>query len=256
LGVVLQPRFIPGLALTIDYYSIKIKDVIATPTFESIFDACFESGNALDPNCLAINRAPGTGSLWLSPAGFVAQPNQNFSDDGLESKGWDFQGSYNRRLGGWGTLNLAFVGTLLENSNGAGVGRPGSYAGLQPAPKWRHVARAGLTMPNGMGVSMRWRHFSGVNCEPAEGDPGCANAAGVLRPANLRLSARDYFDLSFTARIAQRLNLRLGSNNIFDVDPPVAGQQTVPAGFGNGNTFPQVYDSLGRYLFAGFTIDW
>jgi hypothetical protein len=23
----------------------------------------------------------------------------------------------------------------------------------------------------------------------------------------------------------------------------------------NGNTFPQVYDALGRYLFAGFTID-
>ena len=74
-------------------------------------------------------------------------------------------------------------------------------------------------------------------------------------PANQRLSAQDYFDLAFTARLAQRLNLRAGINNIFDRDPPVAGQQVIPAGFGNGNTFPQVYDSLGRYLFAGFTVD-
>ena len=117
-------------------------------------------------------------------------------------------------------------------------------------------------MPNGMGVSVRWRHFSGVECDPTidpdtgtATDPGCSNAAGVLRPGNLRLSARDYFDLAFTARLAQRLNLRAGINNIFDRDPPVAGQQVIPAGFGNGNTFPQVYDSLGRYLFAGFTVD-
>ncbi len=47
----------------------------------------------------------------------------------------------------------------------------------------------------------------------------------------------------------------MGVNNIFDRDPPVAGQQVVPAGFGNGNTYPQVYDALGRYLFAGFTVD-
>ena len=45
------------------------------------------------------------------------------------------------------------------------------------------------------------------------------------------------------------------SIEILDRDPPVAGGQVIPAGFGNGNTFPQVYDALGRYLFAGVTID-
>ena len=29
----------------------------------------------------------------------------------------------------------------------------------------------------------------------------------------------------------------------------------VGAGFGNGNTFPQVYDAVGRFVFAGFTVD-
>jgi outer membrane receptor protein involved in Fe transport len=50
--------------------------------------------------------------------------------------------------------------------------------------------------------------------------------------------------------MAQKLNLRLGVNNIFDKDPPLNG-----ASLGNGNTHPQVYDALGRYMFAGFTVD-
>jgi outer membrane receptor protein involved in Fe transport len=108
-------------------------------------------------------------------------------------------------------------------------------------------------MPNGLGVSARWRHFSGVNCDPAL-DSGCGSVANPI-PGNLRISAQDFFDLSFTARLAQRLNLRVGANNIFDKDPPLAGSQAIPAGFGNGNTYPQVYDALGRYLFAGFTVD-
>ena len=54
--------------------------------------------------------------------------------------------------------------------------------------------------------------------------------------------------------MAQRLNLRLGVNNIFDREPPLGGGN-IPAGFGNGNTFPQVYDALGRFFFAGATVD-
>jgi outer membrane receptor protein involved in Fe transport len=260
-GVVLQPRFIPGLALTVDYWNIKIRDLISTPAFDAVFDDCF-SGNAA--SCALIQRAPGTGSLWLGTEGFVVLTNQNFEGVGLKTSGIDVNGTYTRRLGGIGTLNLSFVGTWVATLGTPFDDEPGTYAGSTPSPKWRHTARAGLTMPNGMGFSVRWRHFSGVECRPeidpetgAPFDSGCGRAdnPNSIIPGNLRLSARDYFDLAFTARLAQRLNLRLGANNIFDRDPPVAGQQTIPAGFGNGNTFPQVYDALGRYLFAGFTVD-
>ena len=250
LGVILQPRFVPGLALTVDYWNIKIKNLIATPSFTAIFDNCF-AGDA--SQCALINRAPGTGSLWLGQQGFVILTNQNFEGTGLFTKGFDFQGNYSRRLGGLGTLNASFVGTLINKLGTPLDDRPGTFAGSTPSPKWRHTARLGLTMPSGLGASIRWRHFSGVDCDPAL-DSGCGTVANPI-PANLRLSAQDYFDLAFTARLAQRLNLRAGINNIFDRDPPVAGQQVIPAGFGNGNTFPQVYDSLGRYLFAGFTVD-
>ena len=55
-----------------------------------------------------------------------------------------------------------------------------------------------------------------------------------------------------TARIGDHYQFRVGANNIMDKIPPVL---VTPAPFGNGNTYPQVYDSLGRYVFAGVTLD-
>jgi len=258
LGAVLQPRFVPGLALTVDWFKIEVENLVGAPSFAGTFNSCFE-GSATA--CSRIQRAPGTGSLWLGQSGFVVLTNQNFEGLGLFTKGFDFQGNYSRRLGGLGTFNASFVGTLITDLGSPADPGVGRYAGSTPSPKWRHTARIGLTMPNGLGASLRWRHFSGVNClneiNPETGtsfDSGCGSVANPI-PANLRLSAQDYFDLAFTARLAQRLNLRMGVNNILDREPPLAGQQTIPAGFGNGNTYPQVYDALGRYLFAGFTVD-
>ena len=48
-------------------------------------------------------------------------------------------------------------------------------------------------------------------------------------------------------------SVRPGINNVLDEDPPLGGQGSVPTAVGNGNTFPQVYDALGRYVFMGLT---
>jgi len=249
-GVVLQPRFIPGLAITADYFNIKVKNIIGSLGFEQVLFGCMGFGGVpQDTNlCDFIFRGPNNGTLWAGQDAFILLTNVNQSGVGLKTRGWDFNANYSRRLGGLGTANVSFVGTLLnqlENPH-IGVNCVGQFGGVcgTPNPKWRHVLRLGLTMPSGIGISTRWRHFSGVDA--VEGA-----AAG---PAEERLSPRDYIDLTLTARLAQRLNLRVGSNNIFDVDPPLGGG-IIPAGFGNGNTFPQVYDAMGRYLFAGFTVD-
>jgi outer membrane receptor protein involved in Fe transport len=271
-GVILQPRFIPGLALTADYFNIKVKNLISSPSFAGVLNGCMGIGGAtLDPSlCALIHRNTQTGSLWqgsdLNTAGYVILKNRNFDGVGLFTKGFDFQGNYSRRLGGVGTVNVAYVGTYVLKLGTPTDSAPGTFAGSTPSPKYRHTLRVGLTMPSGLGFSVRWRHFSGVNCDwqtqsecsvtiDPDGKAGPLPPERHPLPANERLSAQDYFDLSFTARLAQRLNLRIGANNIFDKDPPLAGSQAIPAGFGNGNTYPQVYDALGRYLFAGFTVD-
>jgi iron complex outermembrane receptor protein len=256
-GAIIQPRFIPGLALTADYFTIKVKNLIGAPSFAGTFSDCF-GGDA--SACARINRNPNNGSLWQGTTGFVVLTNQNFSGLGLSTKGVDLSGSYSHKFGGMGTFNASFVGTYLMSlkaGTGSGGEQVGRFAGQTPNPRWRHKLRLGFQLPDGLGISGQWRYFSGEHCSRTL-DLGCqVRIRGVLidRPGNLIIKPQSFFDLAMTARITNKFNLRFGANNILDKQPPVAGGEVIPAGFGNGNTYPQVYDALGRYMFAGVTVD-
>jgi len=269
VGLVLQPRFIPGLAFTVDYFDIKVQNLVTTFPFTGLVANCAVTG---DPTfCNLINRDV-TGSLFNLPSGSATTLNTNLGS--LRTKGIDINGSYSHRIGGLGTLNASIVGTYLKNltfdtglNPGTGgldgkyecAGRYGAtcsntVAGV-PSPKWRHKARLGFTMPNGLGISGQWRYFSAVKNDTLSGDPDLNFLLGShSNPGSAKLNAQSYFDLTLSARVADKFNFRLGANNIFDSDPPVAGGESL-GGFSNGNTYPQVYDALGRFLFAGVTID-
>ncbi len=48
-----------------------------------------------------------------------------------------------------------------------------------------------------------------------------------------------------------KLTFRVGVNNLFDKDPPLIGADEIGNGlFGENNTYPQIYDTLGRFLHA------
>jgi outer membrane receptor protein involved in Fe transport len=193
---------------------------------------------------------------------------------GLTTSGVDLNGSYAHKFGGLGTLNMSLVGTYLRKLEvDSGLvfapldldgkirceGLYGATCGT-PSPKWRHKFRVGFTLPNGIGLSGQWRYFSAVKNDITEDDPDMPGSPGSVapqpdRPGDHRLAAQSFFDLALTARVADKLNLRIGANNIFDRDPPIASGNSVAPPFGNGNTYPQVYDALGRFLFAGVTVD-
>jgi len=280
-GLVLQPRWIPGLAITADYFTIKIDNLIGVIPFQSVLDDCLTTANPL--TCSKIHRAPGNGSLWLSPSGFVDQSTINIG--GLKTSGVDLNGSYSRKIGGIGTLNISMVGTWLDKlatDTGLRPANPtkdgkfdcagffGNTCGT-PSPEWRHKLRAGFTFANGIGVSGAWRYFSKVKVDTrsTDCDLGTNVAAagsspahcGILPtednfvPGDAKIPAQSYFDLALTARVGDRYNFRLGANNILDKEPPIVGGEAANAPFGNGNTYPQVYDALGRFLFAGVSVD-
>jgi outer membrane receptor protein involved in Fe transport len=260
-GLVLQPRFIPGFAFTVDWFSIKIDDLINPGVpYQTVLQTCLNSGQLCD----LIHRAP-NGSLWTGPAGYVDQRNLNLG--GLKTEGFDLNGSYSRRIGGMGTVNISYVATILrELTVNTGIepgttGLDGKYDCAKfygntcgtPSPGYRHKLRLGFTLPDGLGISGQWRYFSSVRNDALSND--CDLGCGTSAPANDRIPAQSFFDLALTARLADRYNFRLGANNIFDKDPPIVGGEVAGPPFGNGNTYPQVYDALGRFLFAGVTID-
>ena len=69
-----------------------------------------------------------------------------------------------------------------------------------------------------------------------------------------RIKAYSYFDLAGSVNVLKGISLRAGINNLFDKDPPVL-YEGLNSAFGNGNTFPGVYDPLGRKIFFGLTAD-
>jgi outer membrane receptor protein involved in Fe transport len=275
VGVVLQPRFIPRLALTVDYWNIDLKNAIQGFGADAIISNCVNhsTATAIAPSCALIHRDP-SGSLWLTSGGFV---NDLPSNSGrIRTDGWDVNASYSYRLGGIGNLSASFLGTYLHKyrvDNGlvggtydcAGLYGPvcsgGAVASAAPMPKWRHKARIGLQMPDGIGLSLQWRYIGKVQAETL-------NSAETLHgdvpvDPGLHIKAFNYFDLASTFTIGDHYNFRLGVNNLLDKSPPLvqggsavlSGSNLCPAGPCNGNTYPGTWDALGRYIYAGVTLN-
>lgn len=263
IGVTLTPRFLPGFSLRVDGFDIKIDNLISTVGAQLILDQCLSTGNS--QLCGLIQRSPGNGSLYLGQTGFVTNTNVNIG--GLKTRGIDVLAAYkfdfeDVGIGLGGGLGFDFVGTYLDQL----ITRPGSvsddgntqyeckgYYGLNcgtPNPEWRHQLRVTYSAPGGFQASVRWRHFGGVRQETASANDFLS---GTVRPADARLPAQNYFDLAFRANVTDRHSFRIGVNNVADKDPPVVGGPNLTGTFGSGNTFPNVYDALGRYIYAGFT---
>lgn len=62
VGAILQPRFLPGLSLSVDYFDIQVDDVITSPTAQQIIDACYDASDLNNQFCDLFERqGPGTG---------------------------------------------------------------------------------------------------------------------------------------------------------------------------------------------------
>ena len=160
-------------------------------------------------------------------------------------------------------LSINLVGTWLdslttnESNFSAAIECKGVYGPTcgTPSPSWRHKMRVTWTSPWDFSLSLDWRHLGSVS---VENDVSLQDASGNTVPdtADGHISAFDYFDLSANWTLHTGIELRAGIDNIFDKSPPVLDSNTFPISgppFGNGNTFPGVYDSLGRTLFIGVT---
>lgn len=269
VGMVLTPGFLPGFTASVDYFNIDVSGAIGGIGADTILAACTATADPFF--CGLINRDP-SGSLWRSAAGFTTDVTQNIG--GFSTAGIDAQVNYSTEIGDLGTLTFNFLGTYLDKLvTDTGVNIPGTdqtydCVGLYgnvcgtPNPEWRHQARLGFNFKNGIGASMRWRYFDGVTVDAVSTNTNLRNTGssgpapgGTARPGLAGFDAVNYFDLTFTYEAGDNLNFVLGANNVFDKAPPTTGSQACPAGSCNGNIYAQVYDALGRYIFAGVTLD-
>jgi outer membrane receptor protein involved in Fe transport len=254
IGLVLEPRILRNFNLTLDWRDIGLDGAIAQVGAQSILNNCLATGDPFF--CNRIHRDP-NGSLWLGN-GYVDDRQANIGS--LRVRGVDIGTDYSAPVGRWGSAHFEFHGSYVLRwiTDKGGFSMPYDCVGLfgDPCgihPQWKHVARATWDTPSRHSLSINWRHTSGVTL--AALDPKF-NLTDSVSAANARLAAQDYFDLATRIRIRKEVELRLGVNNIFDRQPPRIVRNTA-AGVGpvNGNTYPEWYDALGRYIFASATMN-
>jgi outer membrane receptor protein involved in Fe transport len=102
--------------------------------------------------------------------------------------------------------------------------------------------------PWNLDLSLTWRYMDSVTFTRASDQ---APLQGAFNDVDEELDSQNYIDLAASWTVYESYTLTFGVNNVTDEDPPVSAQ--VGAGFGNGNTFPQVYDAFGRYVFMGLS---
>jgi len=235
-GAVIQPRFVPGLNVSIDWYDIKIKNAINQAEAEKVAENCVDSPDLDNVFCDALTRNPATGGI----SNFVLQPENvaNFRTQGL-----DFNVSYRldpARLGvasDIGIFNLRLLGSYLNKLTF--VPAPGAAVdddrGEQFAPKWQ--ATFDLTWElKPVTINYGFNYFSKTtryeNADLA-GDPDKASKE------NIYFNARHTHDI-YVAVDLEKFRLYAGINNLTNQKPDLSTYYPVSA--------------VGRYFYGGARI--
>ena len=230
LGVTYAPPSIPGLNLSLDYYSIKIDDVITTIAPQDLVNRCNSGNTAL---CAKIERDAG-GNLVRTMSTFVNLAK--YQTDGV-----DAEVSYSSAADLWvpgatGRLKMRLVGTWVNSlTTDDGITeieyvKSQGYSFGLGVPKLRLNASLGWK-GEVFGVDLRARYIS------------AGNYNSTIPISNNHIDAFTYVDLGVTADLAKYgadgVELYAKATNLFDKEPPV------------GASFSPYYDVIGRYVTVG-----
>ncbi len=255
-GFVVKPEAIRGLAVSVDYYYIKIANTIEQLTSNTVINNCGTSGLAL--YCNLIHRGGGSGSLWFNNTQFVDNKEQNIGK--ISTKGIDLASSYMFDIGPAGKMGLNLTGTRVLNFFTQPTPQGGSYDCVgyfgttcnAPTPQWRHVMSADWQAPwAGLDVTLRWRYIGPTSTDRQSQDPQLSQA---FFPGTKHIGGFSYLDMSASIPVASTgISFRVGVNNLSDKAPPIVANgnySDCPNTSCNDNTWVGTYDTLGRYLYA------
>jgi iron complex outermembrane receptor protein len=239
VGAVVEP--IEGLSFTVDYYKIKMENVISTVTVGTQYDKCYLAGanggvGGSNVMCANVRRNSATGSFDGTEA----------LDENLaiwELEGYDFNAEYGFealstewRVHWEASYVTQWDVTAFEGED------PIKYAGVIGTPEWKH----------NFGISANWEDLS-VSYNALYIDEMVINevANEGADPADYVTPVADSF-LTHTISAAYQLNdsvsLRFGIDNITDETPPYNST------YDDANTETTQYKYIGRNFFLGTTI--
>lgn len=238
-GVVLNPGFIRGLNVSLDWYNIKITNAINTPTAQTVAEHCVDAPDLNNVFCDSITRQSG-GSTPGRIISFIVQP-QNVA--AFRTSGLDFQVAYhfdaaNIGLGSkLGTFDVRLTGNYLHKLTFVPVldAEVENDRGTQYAPKWQaNLEIVWHLDPVTIDYSFDyWSKTLRYSHNTVKGDPDIASKA------NKFYNARHLHNIYVSWDVEdKKYRFYVGVNNIFNQKPDLATYYPV--------------NPLGRFFFAGF----
>lgn len=118
-GIVLEPRFVPGLSVTVDWYDIEIDDAISSIGVQQLVNACYDAASFPNQFCEQFTRDRDPGSpTFLGFQSFVSS-QLNFAS--IVTQGVDYAARYEFELGSlaqaletYGSMTLGITGNWVK----------------------------------------------------------------------------------------------------------------------------------------------
>lgn len=212
-GVVLRPRFVPGLTLSADWYDIKLEDAIQYSTAQDIADLCVDQPTLDNIYCSVIQRSATTG--YISNFTVIPQNVASFRTAGL-----DFTINYGREISDkLGSINLRLSGNYLDKLTfvpSAGATPENELdSSAYPAPQWS--AMFDLTWNKGpftlnYGINW-WDNTRRVTREQEAANPDYAPAEYIWYREKWE------HELFMSYDVGDRFQIYAGVNNLLDRKP-------------------------------------
>jgi outer membrane receptor protein involved in Fe transport len=253
-GLILQPRFARGLAITVDYYDIKINNVISAVDAQTILNDCYDASTLNNAFCQLIKSRNADGTFQL-PA--LLQSSLNFASE--RSRGIDLDISYNRQLTTQDRIAARFIGNWVRLSN--------YYQNIQdPTVPDRIKGELGNPIYQ-FSSSLDWTHGkvtfgyalryigrqSVADWEQQHAVPGIVGTPYDPNYVDqMYYPHAFYHDLRIAVQVERNLSFYAGVDNLTNKLPPYGLLGIGGTGLNTETTSTDtLYDNVGRSFYAG-----
>jgi outer membrane receptor protein involved in Fe transport len=247
-GLVYSPDYVPGLSLNLDWWKVKLDDLIQPISAQTVANLCYNDENS--PYCGYLHRYP-SDSVSAGNIDYIQTPVVNIGK--LDTQGIDFGANYALPQTEFGKFTLALDTTYLHrydiDTGDSVVHMAGRYnSSYGNYAHWRAHAIAGWKLGNwDASWTTRWVGKVQVGSGDLSQDMSAdTQDKGVV----LRYGSYMYHALQVGYDMdGANLRVDLGVDNLTNKQPPLMYQNNVL----NANTDVSTYDTLGRYYWMRAT---
>ncbi len=273
IGAVVEPRWFSGLTISVDYFNIKVSNIINAPTGQTIANSCYDQPTLNNVFCQNFTRfrGPGVGPFNENPGDILGnsllQAPLNFAK--RARRGIDTQVNYRTNVSDNIKLSMALSYTHnFQISNFENPGDPSFENRVLSElgdPEDEFIFDTGVTV-GAFTLGHRMRFVGPMTVGVWES----YNYLGGRAPQNLDVSEIIeyppvfYHDLSLEwdmekSGIGRNIKFYAGVDNLFNKIPPLGATGSGAGGGGGANDRPgsqnsngSIYDVRGRQIYAGF----